>query len=271
MSQLRSRAELEVAVDELHSLDEQRAACALFLTVWGRSGADSPLAPELVRAIGHAGGYVAGAKLDGELVGASVGFLGLDNGQPSLHSHITGIHPTAQGRGVGAALKAHQRRWAAIRGLSVITWTFDPLVRRNGRFNLQTLGARAVEYLPDFYGPLADSLNGDDPTDRCLVRWSVVPEVARSEPDFGVLTAAGAEVVLSADDHDLPVATASSAAVRLCWVPEDIVALRSRDRDAAAAWRFALRATLGKAMADGLIAQDMSRDGWYVLTESAAS
>ena len=43
-----------------------------------------------------------------------------------------------------------------------MTWTFDPLVSRNARFNLTKLGAHAVEYLPDFYGAMEDGINSND-------------------------------------------------------------------------------------------------------------
>lgn len=271
MSQLGTRPPTDLFVDELHDLVEHRAACDLFVAIWGRAGGDAPLVPELLRAISHAGGYVAGARVGGELVGASVGFVGLDNGTFTLHSHITGIHPSAQGRGVGAALKRHQRAWAAARGIAAITWTFDPLVRRNGRFNLQSLGARAVSYLPDFYGVMDDAQNGLDPTDRCLVRWDAGDDYGAAEPDRPALLAAGAVDVLRADDEGMPQPVHSGAAVRLCWVPEDIVALRTSNPRAATAWRMALREAMVPAMAAGLMATGMTSDGWYVLTADASA
>ena len=75
---------------------------------------------------------------------------------------------TRRGRGhqVGHALKMHQRRWALERGLSTITWTFDPLVARNAYFNLAKLGATPVHYYEDFYGELGDELGGDAPDPR---------------------------------------------------------------------------------------------------------
>ena len=54
-----------------------------------------------------------------------------------------------------------------------MTWTFDPLVRRNAHFNLAVLGATVDEYLVDFYGPLPDAVNAGDESDRLLVVWPV--------------------------------------------------------------------------------------------------
>src|SRR3712207_7442617 len=62
--------------------------------------------------------------------------------------------------------KLHQRAWAIARGVHEVAWTFDPLVARNAWFNLTKLGARATEYLPNFYGPMDDGINGADESDR---------------------------------------------------------------------------------------------------------
>ena len=114
-------------------------------------------------------------------------------------------------------------------------------MRRNGHFNLQTLGATAVAYLPDFYGVLTDALNGSDPTDRCLVRWDVRESRDSGEPDVAALRAGGAQTALAPDGRGWPATMATTAAVRLCWVPDDIVALRSatRPRRRRGVWRCA--------------------------------
>ena len=141
----------------------------LFNQVWGTI---TPLVGvELLRAIQHAGGYVAAAYVDEQVVGGSFGFLGRHLDQPSLHSHITGILPGVRRTGLGRAMKLHQRAWAADHGLAWVTWTFDPLVRRNAWFNLDVLGAEVHEYLVDFYGPIDDAINAGDESDRLLVAW----------------------------------------------------------------------------------------------------
>lgn len=254
-------------VTELGDLDELRRACDLFVTIWGRTGAGAPVVPELLRAISHAGGYVAGARDKGELVGASVGFLGRDGDGLLLHSHITGVQPSHQGRRVGLALKRHQQKWAAERGIEVITWTFDPLVRRNGRFNLTSLGAIGTEYLPDFYGEMEDALNRSDPTDRLVARLAVDAR-ERREPDVTELQNRGAEIVLTTSASGTPEAAASKARVRLALVPEDIVAIRASDPGTSLAWRMAAREAMGSAIADGLRALRVTRDGWYVFAEN---
>ena len=59
-----------------------------------------------------------------------------------------------------------------------MTWTFDPLVRRNAYFNTVKLAARPVNYLVDFYGEMTDEINTGQGSDRLLVQWPLLaPEV----------------------------------------------------------------------------------------------
>ena len=134
--------------------------------VWGMS---APLVTvELLTAISHSGGYVAAAFDHDRMVGASVGFLADHHGEPALHSHVTGVSASMRHAGIGRAIKLHQRAWAAERGLAWITWTFDPLVRRNAWFNIALLGADVDAYLPSFYGEMTDAINAGDDSDRLL-------------------------------------------------------------------------------------------------------
>ena len=114
---------------------------ALFDGIWRFRPGRAPITVEMMRALSHAGNYVAGAFEGDRLAGGSVGSSA---GHP-LHSHVTGA---AIGRGIGFALKLHQRAWALARELERITWTYDPLVRRNAHFNLAKLGARPENTCP---------------------------------------------------------------------------------------------------------------------------
>ena len=133
-------------------------------------------------ALSHGGNYVAGAFRGKTLVGTCAAFFTTPLGT-AMHSHIAGVLPDQAGRGVGAALKDHQRAWARARGLTEITWTYDPLIARgNAYFNFHRLGVRAVEYIPDFYGDLDDGLNRGQESDRLLVSWSTTGSAPVSDP-----------------------------------------------------------------------------------------
>ncbi len=162
-----SDADLEIRT--LDTAPEMAAIVNVFQLVWGSV---TPIASvELLRAISHAGGYVAGAFESGTIVGASFGFLARHDGEQALHSHVTGILPGIQHSGVGRAVKHHQRAWAAEHEIPWITWTFDPLVRRNAWFNIEVLGAEIADYHVNFYGEMTDSINAQDESDRLMVAW----------------------------------------------------------------------------------------------------
>jgi predicted GNAT superfamily acetyltransferase len=253
------------------------ALADVFGQVWGASTASAATSPEILRAVAHAGGYLA-AAIDhtGAMVGGSMAFRGLHDGHQSLHSHITGVVPGVTHQGVGRALKQHQRAWARAQQLACITWTFDPLVRRNGWFNLQTLGAHVEEYLIDFYGPLGDDINGNDETDRLLAVWWIDGRRAGAAAD-GLLAAPsdttlekavrivtvgddGGPAYLDPDGGDRDIGD-----VRLVAVPDDIVAIRQGDPPTALRWRHAVRDALAAPLGADWTITDMTTDGSYVL------
>ena len=244
----------------LTEMDELTAAADLLAAIWGYPPDQGPVTPELLRALAHSANYVAGAFDGDELVGASAGFLGRHAGDDGvhLHSHISGVERRHQGGNVGFAIKQHQRDWALARGIDVIEWTFDPLVRRNAYFNLAKLGARVVGSEAQFYGVMRDAVNAGDETDRAVVRWSLDETRSSSTGGTGV-------VVLRSGEDGRPVVAKADADVLKAWVPEDVVELRRRHPERALAWRGALRDTLGAAVADGYAATAISRDGWYTL------
>ena len=230
--------DLEIRVLERPA--ELRRLVALFNQVWGTI---TPLVGiELLRAIGHTGGYVAGAFAQNRMVGGSFAFLGRHRGDIALHSHITGILPGVRQTGLGRQMKLHQRAWAAGQGLEWITWTFDPLVRRNAWFNIGVLGAQIDAYLVDFYGPMDDAINGRDPSDRLLVAWST----------------AGAP-----PDHLKPPPVPPGAIT--VPTPDDIVVLRRTDPSEATAWRLRLREELGARLTNGGRVVGFTRGGEYVV------
>ena len=255
-------------IGELRALDDLRELAELFAAVWGRPG-EPPISSDILRAMSHSGNYIAGTRSEGRLIGGIVGWLG---GDPPhhlhMHSHILGVVPGAEARGLGFALKQHQRMWCLERGVGAVEWTFDPLVRRNAYFNLTKLGAEASRYLVDFYGPMADGINAGDESDRILIRWDLRSEKARRAAEGAPvepLVEADAPRMLAAGADGEPVVHGLQGPSALVHVPDDIVALRRRDPELARRWRRAVRAALGDAMSGGYRVTAVTRDGWYVL------
>lgn len=267
----------DVSVREVTDLADMTAVVQLFATIWGRGG-NPPVSVELLRAFTKAGNYVGGAyDADGALVGACVGFFHAP-AEDALHSHIAGVSPAVTGRHVGFALKLHQRAWALLRGVSEIAWTFDPLVGRNAYFNLVKLGAEPAEYLPNFYGPMLDTINGEDDSDRLLIRWRLLDPAVVVACDGGSTRAiaadelaAGAVVALGTSGAGAPAPGRLDGVTSLVAVPRDIAALRATDPALAQQWRVAVRDVLMALVADGARITGFDRDGWYVVRRTPVS
>lgn len=259
-------------ISELKDLDDLRALERLFTDIWQRPD-QPPFASEALVALVRSGNYVAGARLDGHLVGGLIGWLG---GPPRdhlhLHSHILGVVDGSQARGLGFDLKQHQRRWCLERGVNVIEWTFDPLVRRNAYFNVNKLGAEATEYLVNLYGAMADGINIGEGSDRILISWRLDSRAAEEaaagrqhDPSADDLQRWKVDSLLSLGPRGEPVLGSSTARVVLCQLPEDIVALRRSDPPLARAWRMAARKALTSTLDAGYRVTGATRTGGYIL------
>jgi predicted GNAT superfamily acetyltransferase len=256
-----------VLVRPVSSLAELSTLDRLLAGIWEDSEG-SLLTTDLLRALAKSGNYVAGAFDGGTLIGASVAFFAAP-GERELHSHIAGVAPSAAGRHVGFALKQHQRAWALQRGISTVSWTYDPLVARNAHFNLTKLAAVPTEYLPNFYGVMHDRINGDDESDRLLVRWDLAaPAVvaAGAGRPRRCVRPATATLALRRSAAGGPVPGLTRGETVAVAVPEDVESLRGSAPGLAKDWRVAVRDTLGVLLADGLRFAGFDRDGWYVLT-----
>ncbi|MFD3406077.1 GNAT family N-acetyltransferase [Kribbella sp. NPDC058693] len=260
-----------VRVRELRELAELDEVYQLYDSIWRPDPSNPPVTTELLRALTKAGNYVGGAYDGDELIGACVGFFSAP-AEVSMHSHVAGVSGAARGRNVGFALKLHQRAWALRRGVSTISWTFDPLIRRNAYFNVAKLAARPTEYLTNFYGDMRDGINSGDDTDRLLVRWELdTPAVGAAAARRSAITDVGlmpgATVALACGADGRPTEGAPAGDVLLVAVPPDVEGLRRTDPGAAKAWRAALREVLGGLLADGARVTGFDRAGWYVVEQ----
>ncbi|GID28677.1 GNAT family N-acetyltransferase [Paractinoplanes brasiliensis] len=254
-----------VTIRALTELAELHDVCRLFDSIWQSDPADPPVTRDLLRAMSKAGSYVAGAFDGTGLVGACVAFFGAPE-RREMHSHIAGVSRAARGRSVGYAIKLHQRAWALERGVRTISWTFDPLVSRNAYFNMVKLGGTPVQYLPHFYGPMTDGINGADDTDRLLLRWDLsVLGGPVSKPGLS-----GAAIALDRTPEGEPVLRPADGRTVLVAVPPDVESLRRADPACARRWRVAVREVLGSLIDGGARVTGFDRAGWYVVERADA-
>lgn len=272
-----------VTLRELSEPAEHAGVEALFAEIWATGPGQTPMPAGVMRMLAYTGSYVAGAFDGDRLVGGGVAFLtgshgeaeldgGLSSRLVSLHSHIVGVAADLAGRHAGLAIKLHQRAWALQRGLGTISWTYDPLVRRNAYFNLTKLGADATRYLVDFYGDMSDGVNVGQGSDRLFVDWDLGSQRCAaaiagflSVPDIEPLLRTG-RVLIAADDGRSPAAAkVSGRGPLLCGLPADIELMRKTDPARALQWRLAVRDALGGAMARGFRIVGFARAGYYLL------
>ena len=195
------------------------------------------------------GGQVLGAWAGQEMIGMSVALPAWREGERILWSHMAGVHPNWQGRGVGTALKRRQYELAAAAGYRSVRWTFDPLQRGNANFNFRLPGVWANRYYVNHYGEMEDGINAGLPSDRLEAHWPI--RAARSNKP-SLLTAPG-QLLLMADAAGRPLAEnlPDSDSPTGIEIPRGLAGLKQRDPSLALAWRLAVRAAFRTAFAWG--------------------
>jgi predicted GNAT superfamily acetyltransferase len=160
---------MSISYRTLAAMIEFERMVDLEIAIWGVSPRDA-LPANMLRALSSHGGLVLGAYDDNRLVGLAVAFRASSS---ILWSHMAGVHPDYQGRGIGWQLKRIQREWALENGCTEIRWTFDPIQRGNAHFNLHLLGAQSNLYHDNYYGEMDDDINRGMPSDRLEAIWEL--------------------------------------------------------------------------------------------------
>ena len=142
--------------------------------IWGDSSREL-LPTHVLVAIEKTGGQIFGAFHGEEMIGYLLGLVGVKNGEPYIHSHMTGLLSEYQHCGLGYQLKLKQREDALSRNIKRIEWTFDPFKLRNAYYNFNKLGAISKTYLPNVYGITVSHFDQGMPTDRLLAEWEISP------------------------------------------------------------------------------------------------
>ena len=244
-------------IRSLERIEELHGCEAIEKVVWQVD--DREIVPaSMLRALQHAGGLVAGAFDGDRMVGYVLGFPSRPVGEaaPGLHSHLLAVLPEFRKTGLGRALKRYQRDWCLERGLHWVSWTFDPLLAANARLNLEQLGAVGIAYHADFYGTLGGVVYGSLATDRLLVRWDLTDPEVRSLADGPVRPPPDGPLPPTALDEDenespTPPRTDLDAPAVRVRVPKAFPPLLYEAPERAAAWRTAVRATMGTYVGAG--------------------
>lgn len=235
----------ELRIELAHSPADAALISKVFDEVWS---VKTMVSPEIIVASLHNGAY-GSVVWDGDLpVAAAFAIVGKSlterSSELNLHSHATGVVLTHAGQGIGTQVKLHQWQWAQENGFATITWSFDPLVRRNAWFNMVKLGAKVTNYYQNFYGELDDGINAGEQSDRVLVRWQV-SAIGEPQP-LEVVTEQVGDVVIQ--------------------TPGDIEMLRKTDKTQAQMWRTQQRASFEETMNNGYSVRGLNAEYSYVLS-----
>lgn len=177
----------------LSGINEYRACVALQEDTWG-PGFSERVPTAILKVSQILGGVASGAwSDDGRLEGFVFGMTGVRDGKVVHWSDMLAVRPEMRGRGIGRALKLHQREVLLARGIRTMHWTFDPLRTRNAHLNFARLGIVATEYQPDMYGDTDSPLHRGIGTDRLIAHWRMdSPRVVARTADPGAAAAAAA-------------------------------------------------------------------------------
>ena len=230
-----------IQVRELKSLQDQDSGRKIFDLTWAMD-AGTEITPNLLQAMVHSGAYLSGAFIENKIVGAAFAFPATNNGL-HLHSHMTAVLDEYRDKGVGYALKVDQWNWAKKQKYSHLSWTFDPLVRRNAKLNIVKLGVDISAYHPNFYGDMPDALNSGDESDRLMVSWSTDVDAPKAR-----------ELNTNPEPSDV-----------LIEIPEDIVAIRSKNQREGMKWRRQVRKQFLAAFAKNGKVVGFSANNEYVV------
>jgi predicted GNAT superfamily acetyltransferase len=232
---------IKIKIKNLVSITEQSEARKVFDKTWAmESGTE--ITPNLLKAMVHGGSYLSGAFIDKKCVGAAFAFPATTGGL-HLHSHMTAVLDNYRDQGIGYALKINQWQWAKKNNYKEITWTFDPLVSRNAKLNLIKLGVDISGYYSNFYGDMPDALNAGDESDRVMASWKVAGDQPTAK-----------NVITNPGKSDT-----------LIKIPEDIVAVRSKNKSENLKWRRKVREEFMRAFEKGGKVVGFSANNEYVV------
>lgn len=163
---------MQFSISVCSTLGEIRQCQELQRTIWHDT--DEDLTPTAIFVVaGKTGGHVLLAHHGSKPVGFALAFPAFRGNLRCLHSHIVGVVPEYQNRGLGRMIKLKQRDLMLEMQIALMEWTFDPLALRNAYFNIVRLGATVRRFYSNLYGITSSPLHSGLPTDRLVAEWQV--------------------------------------------------------------------------------------------------
>ena len=235
-----------ISIRQIETFAELRAVEELQKEVWGIPDIDVVPLTQLIAAKA-AGGVLLGAFDRQALVGFVYGFVAEEEGEMAHHSHMLAVKNAYRNFNLGYKLKLAQREEVLAQGISLITWTFDPLQSLNAYFNFAKLGVVCDRYMINFYGEEASSFLHQSGTDRFWVKWLLTSD----------------RVVKRLNSTKVELENPSDK--MLIKIPADVNVLSN---ELAVEWRHRTRRAFTEALEAGYVVRDFYREdnvGIYIL------
>lgn len=241
------------SIAEMHEVEE------LQKIVWQVPDIEVVPNSQLVAAV-RAGGVLLGAFDGGKMVGFAYGFVSFERGQMAHHSHMLAVLPEYRNYKLGEKLKRAQRQFVLQQGITLMSWTFDPLQSLNAYFNFNKLGVVSDTYFVDFYGDDAPSFLHQNSTDRLWVFWHLDEEKLKPEVNLD-----NVKRLVQLDKGEIPLTSDLTEEEYLAIeIPTNINKLQDENIELAVEWRKATRKAFAEAIMNGYTATEfyrMNRDG----------
>ncbi|TQR21324.1 GNAT family N-acetyltransferase [Psychrobacillus vulpis] len=241
----------QINIQILKTTEEMRLVQQLEELIWGIGSIPTH---QTLTAVKN-GGLMIGAFIGEKLIGFSYSFPGFYNNEVYLCSHMLGIHPDYQLRGIGKQLKEEQLKIAKEMGYKLITWTFDPLETRNAYLNVSKLYGIVDTYIENCYGEMEGGLNAGLPTDRLQIEWRItskrvmdkwMPNISIFEEPF--------QITISEHDHPVliePYLFEPTLEGYEVPIPQHIQEMKSTNPELALKWRLQVRKIMQKLFREG--------------------
>ena len=247
--------ETSIKIRSIKTIAEMQAVEELQKEVWGIPDIEVVPISQLAAATA-AGGCLLGAFDNEKLVGFAYGFVSCEKGQMAHHSHMLAVKPEYRSSKLGEKLKRAQREFVLQQGISLMSWTFDPLQSLNAYFNFNKLGVVSDQYFVNFYGDDAPSFLHQNDTDRLWVIWNLKKEKTISTTDIEKV-----KRLVKSDENDIPQIfdLAEEDEQIAIEIPADINDLVKRNCDLAKKWRKFTRKAFENTLEKGFTVIDFFR------------
>lgn len=247
--------ETSIEIRSITKIAEMQAVEELQKEVWGIPDIEVVPISQLAAA-SAAGGCLLGAFENGRLVGFAYGFVSYEKGQMAHHSHMLAVKPEYRNYKLGEKLKRAQREFILQQGISLMSWTFDPLQSLNAHFNFNKLGVVSDQYFVNFYGEDAPSFLHQNGTDRLWVTWNLSEEKTSTITDIEKVKRL---VKLGKSQFPQTFDLSKEDEQAAIEIPSDINELQKQNSKLAIEWRTVTRKAFTEAINKGFLVENFYR------------